>query len=175
MFIFKKNRKSGFTLIELLVVISIISVLSAIVLASINSARTKATTTRETLNVMQLAKAINLSITDGSYPSSGGTWQCVGISTGKCWNNFYFPAVTLNNALVGNISTTPIPGDPEMLSNSFYYAYNANYTSGAAPFGPGAYLMWFVRDIGNTSCGSAFVFAISISSGVTYRQCLMKI
>lgn len=52
-----KNKKNGFTLIELLVVIAIISLLSSIILASLNSARGKASNSaiKEDLNNMRSA------------------------------------------------------------------------------------------------------------------------
>jgi prepilin-type N-terminal cleavage/methylation domain-containing protein len=52
--------KKGFTLIELLVVISIISLLSSIVLASVQDARDKAKGTAFRQNVDQFIKAIEL-------------------------------------------------------------------------------------------------------------------
>jgi len=52
-----KNRENGFTLIELLVVISIISLLSSIVFASVNSARTKARYARAGVELDQFVKA----------------------------------------------------------------------------------------------------------------------
>jgi len=64
----KSNRK-GFTLIELLVVIAIIGILSSVVLASLNSARTKSRDARRVSDMKQLQLALELYFDDNAtYP-----------------------------------------------------------------------------------------------------------
>ena len=64
-------HKRGFTLIELLVVIAIIGVLSAVVLASLNSARDKAKVAKAVAEVRQFNTVVTRYFTDtGRLPSS---------------------------------------------------------------------------------------------------------
>jgi prepilin-type N-terminal cleavage/methylation domain-containing protein len=86
---FSKKDVKGFTLIELLVVISIISLISAMILASINTARIKARDTKRIADMRQIINALNLfydqygclPVTNGSTCISGyseansGTWD----------------------------------------------------------------------------------------------------
>lgn len=67
---YKNSTKKGFTLIELLVVIAIIGILSSAVLASLNSARTKARISSAQAQLKEINKAIAFLIDDtGLYPS----------------------------------------------------------------------------------------------------------
>lgn len=66
-----RSGRKGFTLIELLVVIAIIGILSSVVLASLNSARTKARDTRRIADLKQLQIAMELYFdANGSYPAA---------------------------------------------------------------------------------------------------------
>jgi type II secretion system protein G len=72
------NLKKGFTLIELLVVISIIGLLSSVVLASLNNARSKARDSVRMAQTQQVRKALEMYAIDnnGTYPSAITTGIC---------------------------------------------------------------------------------------------------
>lgn len=55
-----KNKKTGFTLIELLVVVAIISLLSSVVLVSVNTAREKARDSHRAQQIKQITTALEL-------------------------------------------------------------------------------------------------------------------
>jgi prepilin-type N-terminal cleavage/methylation domain-containing protein len=68
--------KKGFTLVELLVVIAVISVLAAIVLASLSNARAKSRDAIRLSDVRQIQTALELYKLDhGQYPLSGPAYD----------------------------------------------------------------------------------------------------
>jgi type II secretion system protein G len=67
---FYKNNKKGFTILELLVVVAIIGLLSAIVLASLNSSRSKGRDAKRIEDMRQFVNALELYYNaKGVYPS----------------------------------------------------------------------------------------------------------
>lgn len=89
-----KTPRHGFTLIELLVVLSIISLLSSVVLSSINSAREEAQITRTQEDLRQLFTAITLyEIDNQAYPPGSDLYTVPSNCESANWS-------TASNALV---------------------------------------------------------------------------
>lgn len=98
-----KKYKSGFTLIELLVVISIISLLSSVVLASVSGVRERAVLTKTVSEMRSLQQAVELYRNKyGLYPSDNQSANYVSLqntnvdATGGVFLETYSP-----NPIVG--------------------------------------------------------------------------
>ena len=152
------KRQKGFTLIELLVVIAIIGLLATIVMVSLNSARTKARDTKRLADVRQIQLALEMYYdTNGSYPSTGGAWRCLGhTSSQTCWIGSYSGLDAINTALSPYMAK--IPDDPKNNTACYgdAYLYNTNIDAGA---GTGTYIHWYYENSSTptaSACGAGF-------------------
>ncbi len=141
MFKINKKRNKGFTLIELLVVVSIISLLSSVVLASLNSARVKARDARRKADLHSLETAIQLYFisNNGAYPDNATT-------QGGDWDAAY------KAQLAPHIPTPPL--DPSANNASRYYgSYRMTWASD--PNCNGQYVLWAYLEVLNSTstCG----------------------
>ena len=120
------TREFGFTLIELLVVVAIIGILASVVLASLNSARSKARDARRHSDIKQIQNALALYYsTNGAYPDT--TWWNSNNSTS--WDAFQ----TLLSPYISEL-----PHDPaETATGNPYspgvYAYGFYSTNSGCP------------------------------------------
>ena len=69
------STTKGFTLIELLVVIAIIGILSSVVLASLNTARSKARDASRKTELLQMQTALEMYYNDQNAYPSASTWR----------------------------------------------------------------------------------------------------
>jgi type II secretion system protein G len=132
------NRQRGFTLIELLVVVSIISLLSSVVMSSLNLARAKARDARRAAEVKQLKTAIEMYHNDnGVYPMAGAD------------NNTGYPVAGLGAQL--NPYIKRIPADPTV--GAWQYVR-------AAPNDPAGYKygLYIYREATGAYCGTGMNF-----------------
>jgi prepilin-type N-terminal cleavage/methylation domain-containing protein len=158
----QKNKDSGFTLIELLVVVSIISLLSSVVLASLNSVRIKGRNTARLEAVHTLRNAFYLSLGSGNFPSSGGDWACVAFSCYQGWS--IHPAnSTVDTFLAPSLPQKPSdPLDAARGYGGFLYINPWTY-SGLT----GAWVT-YIMEVGG-SCGPG----VLTNSGPGFIQCFL--
>lgn len=134
------KTEAGFTLIELLVVIAIIGMLSAIVLASLNSTRGKARDARRVSDIKNLQLALEMYYdSNGAYPptSGNGNLNALNILVPN-----YIPKVP-NDPLNTNPTT-----DWTTTNNSYYY-----WSGMVGACGPYGYTLWYHLE--NNSNGNA--------------------
>jgi prepilin-type N-terminal cleavage/methylation domain-containing protein/prepilin-type processing-associated H-X9-DG protein len=133
-------KARAFTLPELLTVIAILAVLASLILASLSSAKSQATSTACRNNLGQIAKAMAVYTADfGKYPGTRWTPQSWPpkpggpYSWGQMWDRMLLPYTE------GNASIFRCPSDPSphimayFLLTNYSYGYNACGTGRAFP------------------------------------------
>ncbi len=119
----RTSFSKGFTLVELLVVISIISLLSSIVLTSVNSARAKARDARKMADFRAISTALQLFF-DKTGGMPGNYNPCCGVAEGS---GFYEQSM---QELVDAGFLPSIPRSPGGEKYSWYNYGGGNNTGG---------------------------------------------
>lgn len=122
------SSHKAFTLIELLVVISIISLLASVVLASLDTARSKARDARRLMDMRTVATAINAYFNDnGSYPNTG-SMSNVYVDPGCSQTSLSGGDQKTANWVPGLVPTyiSALPMDPKPVDGGGCYMYSGD-------------------------------------------------
>ncbi len=105
------QSKKAFTLIELLVVIAIIGILSSIVLASLNTARTKSRDTTRKAQLRQMVIAFNAYYADNGFLPGNSSGYCASFTDegvdGYALDGDYIPLPHISPTYISQIPKDP--------------------------------------------------------------------
>lgn len=179
-----KNR--AFTLIELLIVISVIGILSAIIIASLNNARARARDAKRMVDLKNIQTALEMYYMEhGKYPSSNGVGSTSCGSYTTVPNNAWCNSAEknsdgrwlVNGALAPYLSEDPI--DPQQSeiplwatdNNSGGTYYYSSPSAGGGGCGSGQYyiLIGGMEIVSNRKNSFRYCNGTSYSSGGSYR------
>ncbi|MFA6552146.1 MAG: type II secretion system protein [Candidatus Paceibacterota bacterium] len=158
-----RNFTTGFTLIELLVVISIIGLLSAVVLSSLNSARAKGRDSLRMQNMVQIRNALIMYSSDHSANYPVGDYFTSWYGAGA--NDWLFLQTILSPYIpVLPIDPSGIKGNHGQagVTDPYWYLYVNNFDSG-----------WISPYSGHegTCLGKNILFLNTTETGVKKQEC----
>ncbi|GEM_PF-3041193 len=139
----KSSKERGFTIMEMLIVVLIITVISTMVMISVQNAREKGRDGARKSQSNEVLKALELYYTDNAgYPLAGGAVD-TGVSLDQIDSSYYGPNSYLNRL-------------PDNASTEYYYCVSADRKTSALSIdierGGGSDWCHIVRGQGNTGC-----------------------
>ena len=163
-------KGGGFTLIELLVVVAIVSLLSSIVMVSLNSARLKARNAMRISQIEQLRNAFSLALSDSPYPNVGTATVFTCLTTSCVWSGTTYNAdATVDAYLSSYIKKPTDPSTSALVFNGFLYLTPNNWAGDHIL--PAGYYIAYMLEPGASNCGPGVLY----NTGVNYIQCQLPL